>query len=93
LEIDGETKLRFHPFAIMDVALKTSMQLEPYEAIEKIKQIVDQVIAVEGDFISVWHNESLCERYQWKGWRVVYEKMIEYVSAVDRTPFEKEFGT
>lgn len=93
LEIDGETKLRLHPFAIMDVALKNGLGLTPNEAIEKIKKIVDEVIAVDGDFISVWHNESLCERYQWKGWREVYERMLEYVSAIDRTPFEKEYGT
>ncbi|MFA7080984.1 MAG: polysaccharide deacetylase family protein [Bacteroidales bacterium] len=89
LEIDGETKLRLHPFALMDVALKNGMGLSPEEAVEKIKQIANEVIEVEGDFISVWHNESMCERYQWKGWREVYEKMIEYVSAVDRTPFEQ----
>ncbi len=89
LEIDGETKLRMHPFAVMDVALKEGLGLNKEEAKAKIKQIVDEIIAVKGDFISVWHNESLCERYAWKGWREVYETMIEYVSAIDRTPFEK----
>ncbi|HBN06571.1 MAG TPA: hypothetical protein DD434_12400 [Bacteroidales bacterium] len=89
LEIDGETKLRVHPFAIMDVALKDGLGLNKDEAQIKIKQIVDEIIAVKGDFISVWHNQSLSERYQWKGWREVYENMLEYVSAVDRTPFEK----
>ncbi|MDD2530052.1 MAG: polysaccharide deacetylase family protein [Bacteroidales bacterium] len=88
LEIDGETGLRIHPFAIMDVALKDGLGLNKEEALIKIKQIVDEVIAVNGDFISVWHNQSLSERYDWEGWREVYEKMLEYVSAVDRTPFE-----
>jgi len=89
LEIDGETKLRLHPFAVMDVALKNGMGLSTKEAIDKVKQIANEVIGVEGDFISIWHNESMCERYQWKGWREVYENMIEYVSTVDRTPFEQ----
>lgn len=89
LEIDGETKLRIHPFSIMDVALKDGLGLNKDEALAKIKQIVDEVIAVNGDFISVWHNQSLSERYQWVGWREVYEKMIDYVSAIDRTPFEQ----
>lgn len=89
LEIDGETKLRVHPFAIMDVALKDGLGLNKEEALIKIKQIVDEIIAVKGDFISVWHNQSLSERYQWIGWREVYENMLEYVSAVDRTPFEQ----
>lgn len=93
LEFDTETKLRIHPFAVMDVALKNGLGLNPSEATERIKKIVDEIIEVDGDFISVWHNESLCERYKWKGWREVYENMLEYVSTIDRTPFEREFGT
>lgn len=89
LEVDGETKLRIHPFAVMDVALKNGLKLSPKQAIKEIKEIANEVIDVEGDFISVWHNESMCERYEWSGWREVYEKMIEYVSKVDRTPFEQ----
>lgn len=89
LEVDGETKLRIHPFAVMDVALKNGLKLNPKQAIKEIKEIANEVIDVEGDFISVWHNESMCERYEWSGWREVYEKMIEYVSKVDRTPFEQ----
>ena len=93
LEFDGETKLRLHPFSVMDVALKHGLGLNPSEAIDRIKKIVDEVNSVDGDFISVWHNESLSQRYQWKDWQEVYEDMIKYVSAIDRTPFGKGFGT
>jgi len=32
---------------------------------------------VNGTFISVWHNESLSDRDIWKGWKLVYEKMLK----------------
>jgi hypothetical protein len=76
LAIDSETKLREHPFAIMDVAMKNAMSLTPQEAEQKIEYLINQVKAVNGDFISLWHNSSLCENYGWQGWRGVYEKML-----------------
>ena len=32
---------------------------------------------VKGTFISVWHNESLSDEGIWKGWKIVYEKMLK----------------
>ncbi|MBP1629833.1 MAG: uncharacterized protein H6Q15_726 [Bacteroidetes bacterium] len=87
LEFDVETNLRLHPFAIMDVALKKGMKLNADEAMQAIKSIVDNIADVNGDFISIWHNETLCERYEWNGWRDVYETMLEYVSKLDRAPY------
>jgi hypothetical protein len=75
---DYETKLRIHPFAYMDVALKNGLKLLPEQAIEEIKQMTDEVRCVGGEMISIWHNESLSNKREWIGWRNVYEKMIEY---------------
>ncbi|MDR0972143.1 MAG: polysaccharide deacetylase family protein [Bacteroidales bacterium] len=88
LAIDGETKLRLHPFNIMDVALKNGLGLNPEEALERIKQIIDEIVKVNGDFISVWHNESLSNQYEWEGWKEVYEKMVEYASNIERKVFK-----
>lgn len=80
LEKDCETKLRVHPFAFMDVALKNGLHLSPLQAFEKIKNIVDEVYKVKGELISVWHNESLSDYKDWQGWRNVYEQQTEYIT-------------
>lgn len=80
LALDYETKLRVHPFAYMDVALKNGLKLSPQEALIEIKKITDEVKKVGGEMISIWHNESLSNKREWFGWREVYEKTVEYSS-------------
>jgi len=79
LDKDCETKLRIHPFEVMDVALKNGMKLDTIKAKQKIKQIIDQIVEVGGEYISVWHNESLGNEGEWEGWREVYKWQIEYI--------------
>ncbi|MBN2175040.1 MAG: polysaccharide deacetylase family protein [Bacteroidales bacterium] len=75
LDLDFETKLRIHPFSIMDGTLRDYLNLGTEEALEQISQLIDEVKAVKGTFISLWHNESLGETKRWTGWRGVYEEM------------------
>lgn len=89
LEYDYETKLRIYPFVVMDTALKNGLKLNSQESINHIRNLIDEVAKVEGCFISIWHNESLSDRYDWKGWREVYESMIDYASKHDRLLFKK----
>lgn len=74
---EEETKLLCHPFAFMDGAVKNYMKLNIEESILHLAKIIDEVKKVNGTFISLWHNETLAETEQWKGWRKVYEFMIE----------------
>jgi len=39
--------------------------------------LIEEVRKVNGTFISLWHNESLSEEKRWKGWRTVYETLIQ----------------
>lgn len=82
LDKDCETKLRIHPFQTMDVAMKNGMKLDTTKAKEKIKQIVDEIAKVGGEYISVWHNESLSDDDQWQGWREVYKWQLEYIKGI-----------
>ena len=77
LELDVETKLRLHPFAVMDGTLRDYLQLTPRDASERIKKLIDEVKQVKGTFISLWHNESLSDQKRWTGWRRVYENLLE----------------
>jgi hypothetical protein len=80
LDKDCETKLRIHPFAFMDVALKNGMRLNAEQAKQEIISLIDEVKKVEGEFVSVWHNESLSDYKEWQGWRDVYGTQIEYIN-------------
>ncbi|HEY9115663.1 MAG TPA: polysaccharide deacetylase family protein, partial [Bacteroidales bacterium] len=77
LDMEIETHLRLHPFAVMDGTLKDYMELSPEQAIETIRKLIEAVKAVDGTFISLWHNESLSNEKRWAGWLEVYEKMLE----------------
>ncbi len=71
-----ETPLRIHPVSIMDVTLHDYYHLDRERAIEKIRKTIGIVKSVNGEFVSLWHNESLSDTGRWQGWRAVYEEML-----------------
>ncbi|HLG04362.1 MAG TPA: polysaccharide deacetylase family protein [Bacteroidia bacterium] len=77
LDLEFETSLRIHPFAVMDATLNLYMNLSPEEAIDRTKKIIQEIKNVKGIFISVWHNETLSDQKNWKDWRRVYEEIVE----------------
>jgi hypothetical protein len=78
LDYEAETSLRIHPFAVMDATLNLYMKLTPEQATERVKPLADAVRAVGGVFMILWHNETLSEEWQWKGWRKVFEAVTAY---------------
>lgn len=77
LEKEEETNLTVHPFAVMDGTLNNYLKLSPEQAIEKVKQIVNEIKNVNGELITIWHNETLSDWREWKGWKEVYEEIIK----------------
>lgn len=77
LEEEHATKLLVYSFPVMDVTLNTYLKLTPEKAIEAFLPLLAASKAVQGHFIPVWHNSSLGEAWQWKGWRVVYEALLK----------------
>lgn len=77
LDLETETPLNIHPFAVMDGTLRDYMNLTPVDALQIISNLINEVKAVNGTFISLWHNESLSDERRWKGWRYVYEELIK----------------
>lgn len=76
LEMEAISGLKVFPFAVMDGTLKDYLRMDPDEARQTISRLIDAVKQVGGTFISLWHNESLCECGRWKGWKSVYEEMV-----------------
>ena len=76
LSSEQSTSLELIPFCLMDITPMHYLELSVEDAIKKSKALMDEVKAVGGLFVSLWHNESLSETEGWKGWRPVYEAML-----------------
>jgi hypothetical protein len=79
------TTLKVFPLAAMDATLRDYMGLKPHEAEAGLIELIARVKAVNGTFVSLWHNDSLSDLEPWKGWRDVYAFMAE-TAASDGPP-------
>ena len=77
LDRETETSLRIHPFAVMEATLKYYMRIQPAEVMSYVGPLIREIRAVNGTFITLWHNESLSETKPWEGWSGVYEDIIK----------------
>ncbi len=76
LKLELPLNLRIYPFAVMDVTLKEYMKLDIKQAKKEIDLLVENIRAVNGLFISIWHNHTLSEREGWEGWKALYEEVV-----------------
>jgi hypothetical protein len=83
LDTEHETPLRIHPFAVMEGTLKDYMKIKPHEAMQFVKPLIDNVKAVDGQFITLWHNQSLNDQISEGHWREPYEEIIRYALNID----------
>lgn len=73
LEYEIQTPLKIFPFCINDELLKTYLNLNEQEALEKILELKTEVKKVNGTFISIFHNAILNNPQ----WMEVYQKTLE----------------
>jgi len=77
LDMEVQTQLILHPFAVMDGTLNEYMELPVDDAQYLVKELMDRVKQVNGTFISLWHNETISDNRHWNDWKQVYEFTIE----------------
>ncbi|HYJ63239.1 MAG TPA: polysaccharide deacetylase family protein, partial [Parafilimonas sp.] len=70
------TNLRLYPFVFMEGTLNDIMKMNIQEAKQVITKLVDVIKEYHGLFIPLWHNSTLSNIDEWKGWREVFEHMI-----------------
>lgn len=76
LDYDVATTLTIHPTILMDGTMRDYLQLSPDAAIKLATQLINEVKAVNGTFISLWHNESLSNQNRWANWLEVYNQIL-----------------
>jgi hypothetical protein len=77
LDFEIQTPLKIFPFALMDTTLNDYMKLTPRQSLGRIRDLKNEVKAVNGSFITLFHNESLSDYLRWKGWKRLYDSMIK----------------
>ncbi|MEL6867708.1 MAG: polysaccharide deacetylase family protein [Bacteroidota bacterium] len=77
LKAEQMRPLKIIPFQVMDVTLQQYLELSPEQALEQVEPMIQQVKMLGGTFVSLWHNSSFTEKGDWRGWRKVYEDLIE----------------
>jgi hypothetical protein len=76
LDTETETTLKIHPFPIMEATLKFYMKENPDHSLHLIMPIINEVKKMNGQLITLWHNESMSNWREWKGWQNLYEQVV-----------------
>lgn len=77
LELNQKTALTIHPFSVMEGCFRYYKSMSPEEALESISGVISEVKKVKGQFCFLWHNDSLSEHGDWKGWSGLFEQTLD----------------
>jgi len=69
--------VKIHSGSVMDGTLNEYLKLSPMDAVSVIGELIQKVKNVKGEFIPIWHNHSISEYGHWRGWKTVFETMME----------------
>jgi hypothetical protein len=78
LRTNATTRLLIFPFVYMDGVLKDQLKLTPDEAIQQVKETMDRVKNAGGLYMCVWHNSSITDKGEWKGWLKVLRETVKW---------------
>lgn len=80
LKEEKMTSMFLMPLSLMDASLQDYMGLSPEEALVEVQRIKEEVKAINGTFVSLWHNDSVTDHGKWQGWKKVF---LECLAPID----------
>jgi hypothetical protein len=78
LTSNREENLIIVPFMLMDRTFTEYLHISTDEAFKIIVSIIDKTVNIQGQFVSIWHNEPP-DRSNADAWFDVYKKMQSYI--------------
>jgi hypothetical protein len=76
LQKEEMTELLVHSFCAMDSTMKYYLKIRSSEVNYTLKPLIEHVRNVQGEMITLFHNESFGTHKVWKNWGDVYEQLI-----------------
>ncbi|WP_027421347.1 polysaccharide deacetylase family protein [Crocinitomix catalasitica] len=74
-----KTALSIFPFAYMDNSFKDYLEFTPGEAKNEINRLTNEIKAVGGLFMFIWHNSSITNIDEWEGWKDVLDHTMNLI--------------
>lgn len=81
LDYEIQTPLKLCPFQVMDFALLKTASLLDKE--QKLSRLMDAIKQVDGTFTFVFHNYTFSSRMRWKGFKKLFNLILDSVDEVD----------
>ena len=79
LEKEEQSHLRIHPFCFMEANSFYEQHFSAEQAYDEVMYYFNTCKEVNGQLITIWHNNFLGTAKQFAGWREYYEKFIAQV--------------
>ncbi len=79
LQKNEATSLRIHPFCYMEANSYYEQKYTPAAALDELMQYYSICKAVNGQMITIWHNNFLGTDPQFIEWSAVYREFVSYV--------------
>lgn len=73
------TSLKVYPITFMEGTFGEDLAMTPSQASKAMSEYTDVVKKHNGYFLCIWHNQTVNDHFFWKGWRSVFEQMIEKI--------------
>ena len=74
---DEKTGLLLRPFIFMDSAMIDHSKMGPDEGWEEVSKLLEKVRRYGGEAAGIWHNYSLSEKGQYRGWQQLFRNVMK----------------
>ncbi len=76
LKNETTTNLMIYPATFMDGSFIYSSKTNKI-AVKEIDNLIDEILSVDGTFISIWHNHTVSETKDFLNWKKIHDAIIE----------------